>query len=305
MPIIMCDHLTKRYGGVQALADLSFAVESSGCIGFLGPNGAGKTTTLRILTGLAKPTAGRATINGYDVVHQQEQVLRQIGYLPQAPAFYNDMTGEEIMLWVASLFRMERGAARAQTESLLKRLGLWEHRRRRVGGYSGGMKQRLGFATALVNRPKVLLLDEPVSALDPAGRHELLNLIEELKGETTIFMSTHVLGDMERVCDRVIIVKEGRVAVEATMTELRDQYASPIFTVAVHPNDPDLTETLQRLPYIEGVTREAHQYRIVARNLGVARRELPQAILHTGATLVRYGSEEPTLEEIFLKVVGS
>jgi ABC-2 type transport system ATP-binding protein len=305
MSLIACKGLTKAYGSVKALRGITFTVETGGCVGFLGPNGAGKTTTIRILTGLAQPTGGSATVDGLDAVADNARVRERIGYLAQSPAFYNYMSGEEFMLWTAGLFGMQGKAARMRSEELLKRLGLWEARRRSIGGYSGGMKQRLGIAQALVNRPKIVFLDEPVSALDPIGRHEILTLIDELRSETTVFMSTHVLGDVERVCDRVIIVREGQVAVEASMDELRQTYATPVFTVELDPHDKDLTALMQALPYVSGVRREGPVYRVATSDTKAARSLLPRAILDAGATLVQYGAEAPTLEDIFLKVVGA
>lgn len=305
MPTIFCENLTKRYGSVEALRGLSFAVENGGCIGFLGPNGAGKTTTIRILTGLASPTGGKAVVDGLDAVTQRDQVRSRIGYLAQSPAFYNYMTGEEFMLWTASLFHLDGQVARSRTEELLKRVSLWEARRRAIGGYSGGMRQRLGLAHAMINKPKILFLDEPVSALDPIGRHEILTLIDQLRNECTVFMSTHVLGDVERVCDRVIIVRQGTVAVEAAIDELREQYASPVFTVEVETRDADMAQVLQALPFVGGVRRDGAVYRVAATDVARARRELPQAVVATGVTLLRYGVEAPNLEDIFLKVVGT
>lgn len=303
MTRMICDGLTKRYGRVEALKGLSFSVADGGCIGFLGPNGAGKTTTIRILAGLARPTGGRATVDGLDVVTQRDQVQKRMGYLAQSPAFYNYMSGAEFMQWTASLFHLDGKTARSRTEELLKRLGLWDVRRRAIGGYSGGMRQRLGIAQALINRPALLFLDEPVSALDPSGRHEILGLIAELKQESTVFMSTHVLNDVERVCDRVIIVREGKVAIEATMKDLRETYATPVFTVEVEAHDPDLTPALRTESYVSGVRREGSLYRVAASDPVAARTRLPRAILDAGATLIRYGVETPTLEDIFLKVV--
>jgi ABC-2 type transport system ATP-binding protein len=297
-------NLTKRYGEFQALKSMSFTVEEGGCVGFLGPNGAGKTTTIRILTGLAQPTSGRATIDGLDAVAQRDQVRSRIGYLAQTPAFYNYMTGEEFLLWTADIFGIDRKTARLRSEELLKGLGIWDARRRSIGGYSGGMKQRLGFAQALINKPKLVFLDEPVSALDPVGRHEILNFIEQLKGQTTVFMCTHVLSDVERVCDRVIIARNGQVVVESSMTDLRQQHAAPVFTVEIDAKDRNITANLQALPYVSGVRKEGTTYTIAARDVATARARLPEAILQTGATLVKYGSEAPTLEDIFLQVVG-
>ncbi|HLO02906.1 MAG TPA: ABC transporter ATP-binding protein [Symbiobacteriaceae bacterium] len=302
--MITVENLTKRYGDFQALKSISFSVEEGGCVGFLGPNGAGKTTTIRILTGLAKPTSGRATVDGLDAIAQRDQVRSRIGYLAQTPAFYNYMTGEEFLLWTADIFSIERKTARLRSEELLRGLGIWDARRRRIGGYSGGMKQRLGFAQALINKPKLVFLDEPVSALDPVGRHEILNFIEQLKGQTTVFMCTHVLSDVERVCDRVIIARGGQVVVESSMTDLRQQHAAPVFTIEVDAQDRNITADLLALPYVSGVRKEGLLYTISARDVAAARIRLPEAILQTGATLVSYGAQAPNLEDIFLQVVG-
>lgn len=288
---------------MEALRGLSFSVQQGRCIGFLGPNGAGKTTTIRILTGLAAPTAGRAEVDGLDAVSQRDQVRARIGYLSQSPAFYGYMSGEEFLLWTASLFGIAPKEARLRAEELLRRLGLWDARRRAIGGYSGGMKQRLGLAQALVNRPKILFLDEPVSALDPVGRHEILNLIGELRQETVVFMSSHVLGDVERVCDQVVIVNEGRIAVDASMQELRERYATPVFTVEADAGGRDLAGRLSAEPYVAAVRQEGPVLRVTVSDLAAARARLPGAVLETGATLLRYGSEAPSLEDIFLKVV--
>lgn len=303
MTAIACTGLTKRYGTVEALRGLTFSVEGAGCVGFLGPNGAGKTTTIRILTGLAQPTGGTALVDGLDVTRHPDQVRSRIGYLAQTPAFYNYMSGLEFLLWVADLFGLDHRTARARSEELLKRLGLWDARRRAIGGYSGGMKQRLGLAQALINCPPILFLDEPVSALDPIGRHEILGLIEEWKNECTIFMSSHVLADVERLADRVVIIAQGKTAVEASMAGLREQYASPVFLVETDRHDPDLAPALTAEPWIAGVRREGAAYRVAVRDVAVARARLPRLVLDKGATLLRYEVEAPTLEDIFLKVV--
>lgn len=302
---IACTHLEKQYGKVAALRGLSFSVDGNGgCIGFLGPNGAGKTTTIRILAGLARPTGGSATVDGLDVVRDRDRVRSRIGYLAQSPAFFNYMTAEEFLLWTADLFRLDRRAARAYSEELLRLLGLWEDRRRAIGGFSGGMRQRLGIAQALVNRPRIVFLDEPVSALDPMGRYEILRLIAQLKSETTVFMSSHVLADVERVSDQVIIINRGQVAAQATMSELRERYATPVFTVEVDPDDPDLNALLEAEPYVSGVRREGSVYRVAAADGTAARQQLPRKVMEAGATLVRYGTEVPSLEDVFLKVVN-
>ena len=217
---VACGGLTKRYGEVVALDGLTLEVPKGAVFGILGPNGAGKTTLLRLLTGLARPSAGRATVAGLDVTAQAEEVHRRIGFLDQSPRYYAWMRGRELVAFVGELFGL-RGAALAQrVDEVLALTGLTEAANRRIGGYSGGMRQRLGLAQALVNRPEVLFLDEPVSSLDPAGRHEILEAISALRGTATVCMSTHILADVERVCDAVAILDHGRLLVSAPVAEL-------------------------------------------------------------------------------------
>ena len=209
--------LTKHYKGVQALTDLTLDVPAGTVFGFLGPNGAGKTTALKVLAGLARATAGSATINGVPVSAAGEH-RRQLGYLAQDPRFYGWMTGRETLRYVAR-FRGADANRERWIGSLLDRVGIADAADRRTSTYSGGMRQRLGIAQALVGRPAVILLDEPVSALDPIGRKDVLDLMRELKGETTVFYSTHILDDVQRVSDHVAILDHGRL-VKAAPTQV-------------------------------------------------------------------------------------
>ena len=192
--------------------------------GFLGPNGAGKTTTLRILAGLARPTGGRASVLGHDVTRDAEPST-PLGYLPDVPGFYKWMTAPSTCSSPAELFGLRRRALAAHQGTARPR----RPRRRDdpIGGYSRGMKQRLGVAQALINAPRLLLLDEPTSALDPIGRREILEMIAALAGRTTVFFSTHILADVERVCDTVAILDKGRVVAQAGIDELRRATAAP------------------------------------------------------------------------------
>ena len=214
---ISMNGLTKHYKDVQALTDLTLDVPAGTVFGFLGPNGAGKTTALKVLAGLARATAGSATVNGVAVSAAGEH-RRQLGYLAQDPRFYGWMTGRETLRYVAQLPRRRR-RPRARIDSLLDRVGIADAADRRTSTYSGGMRQRLGIAQALVGRPAVILLDEPVSALDPIGRKDVLDLMRELKGETTVFYSTHILDDVQRVSDHVAILDHGRL-VKAAPTQV-------------------------------------------------------------------------------------
>ena len=237
-PAVACRGLTKHYGPVVALAELDLEIPSGTIFGFLGPNGAGKTTTLRLLTGLARPTSGRATVAGVEVsgarpegragrVEGSSRAL--FGYLDQDPRFYGWMRGRELLELVADLYGLDRTDRRARIGEMLDLVDLSDAAGRRIGGYSGGMRQRLGLAAALLARPAVLFLDEPVSALDPAGRHDLLEVIGRLRGTTTVFMSSHILNDVERVCDRVAILDRGRLLADAPIEELLARYAAPVY----------------------------------------------------------------------------
>lgn len=305
MSAIRIEGLTKRFGAVQALDGLSLEVEAGTVFGFLGPNGAGKTTTLRILAGLARPTAGRAWVAG-DPVGPESQARARIGYLPEEPRFYPWMTARELLeRYVAGLFGLTGKESRARADSVLDRVGLASVGGRRVGGFSRGMRQRLGLAQALLHRPPVLLLDEPVSALDPVGRRDLLELIGSLKAEATVFMSTHILQDVERICDTVGVIRDGRlVAVEARQ-RLLERYAVP--AVEVEFDAPAEAVAVW--------AREAEHHPEVARAEvnGVCVRlrlysqgptpEVQRLALDSGLMVRRYQVAQPTLEDVFLRLM--
>src|SRR3954464_2063507 len=224
--------LTKSFGPTVALDHIDLVVQPGVVFGFLGRNGAGKTTALRILSGLAQPTAGTARVLGHDVTAATDVVRAQIGFLPDVPGFYPWMTAREYLEFAGQLFELDRATIDARATTLLEMAGLASVTTR-VGGFSRGMKQRLGIAQALINAPSLLMLDEPTSALDPIGRREVLEMIASLRGRTTVFFSTHILADVERVCDAVAILESGRVVANASVTELRARSASNRLTVEV------------------------------------------------------------------------
>lgn len=295
--------LSKRYGSVKALNNLSFSVSDKRAVGILGPNGAGKTTTIRILTGLANATSGEARVGGIDVKRNPHEVRRHIGYLSQSPVFYNWMSAQEFMLYVGSIFGIPRAEGLKRSEELLKRLDIWEARNRRIGGFSGGMKQRLGIAQALLNRPEMVLLDEPVSALDPIGRHEILKLIADLSHETSVFMSSHVLADVERVCDYVIIINRGQVAAQASIKELKERYATPTFVVETD-EQIDVAGLMTGEAWFANAREEGPSWRIAVSDVGAAKVRIPSLLLDQGHTFTRFEQLAPNLEDIFLKVVA-
>ncbi len=307
MDAIRIQGLCKRFGAVQALDRLDLTVQPGSVFGFLGPNGAGKTTTLRILTGLARATSGRAWVAGVEVGHGD--VRRKIGYLPDVPAFYGWMSAREYLTdLVAPIFGLAPAEARARAQEYLELAGLADAARRRIGGFSRGMKQRLGIAQALMNRPEVLLLDEPVSALDPAGRHEVLELIERLRGRNTVFFSTHILADVERVCDTVGIIHQGRLVVQAGRDELLDRYAQPVVEVEFDATSAEVkgwTASLVGNPLVAGSSVEGRVVRLAVADPAAARPVLPGLVAQAGLAVQRYQWARPSLEDVFLRLVGA
>ncbi len=301
-PAIEITRLVKRFGDAVALDGIDLAVPRGSVFGFLGPNGAGKTTALRILTGLARPTAGAARILGSDVSTAGNDVRHQIGYLPDVPGFYPWMTALELVEYTGRLFGIERRTLRERAESLLEMAGL-SGIRTKVRGFSRGMKQRLGIAQALVNAPNVLLLDEPTSALDPIGRRDVLEMIASLRGRTTVFFSTHILADVERVCDTVAILDRGRVVANAPITELKRRAAVDRLVIEVDGDPAMLIGEIEKRPWIRSIDVVQDRVTLAVTDLDSAQRELPAAIAATGLGLKRLEGTEKSLEDMFVELV--
>jgi len=301
--------LTKHYPGVQALTDLSLDVPAGTIYGFLGPNGAGKSTTIKLLAGLTRPTGGTASVAGIPIA-AGPAYRREVGYLAQEPRFYDWMTGRETLRFVASLYPSGQRADGTQVDTVLARVGLADAADRRTKTYSGGMRQRLGIAQALVGRPSVLLLDEPVSSLDPVGRREVLDLMRDLKGETTVFYSTHILDDVERVSDHVAILDGGRLVRSAPTTDLLASFNQDRLRVVIGGADDSTAVALAGLPgvvSVEPAERDGDLRSYVVRVEPSATTAVQAAITRFGADhglavtenhLVRLG-----LEDVFFRLI--
>lgn len=304
---ISCRNLTKYYGKVVGVCDLNLSIPEGVIFGFLGPNGAGKTTTIKLLSGLSRPNSGRIWICGKEMVFGDHTLHRYIGYLPEEPRFYGWMRGREFLEYVGALFGLEGKGLRKRVEEMIELAGLEEAADRRIGGYSRGMRQRLGIAQAMINHPPVLLLDEPCSALDPIGRKEILDMISKLRGQTTVFMSTHILSDVERVCDTVGIIDHGELLVQASIEELREHYARPIFLIRFESENGVLrsfADELLKIPWISRVEVMEGILRVMVEDLEIAKRKLPEIVASSGLTMLHYELIAPTLEEIFIRLVG-
>ncbi len=224
MAMIEIKQISKCYRQVQALKEISLSVPSHCVFGLLGQNGAGKTSLIRILAGLISQSSGSFTIDGMTMPACKESV----GYLSQNPSFYPWMTGKELLAFSGQLYGMDPRVMKKRISQLLDLCNIEQASHRRIGEYSSGMIQRLGIAQAILHKPKVVLLDEPASALDPLGRKDILQLIRTLREETTVFMSSHILEDMQRVCDEVAIIREGSLVLQDTMINLLKSQAQPM-----------------------------------------------------------------------------
>ncbi len=212
--------LTKRYGDIVAIRDISFTAEKGQILGFLGPNGAGKTTTMRIITGFLPASSGTVKVAGFDIFEQSYEVRKRIGYLPENPPLYNDMTVSGYLEFAARIKGVANANLRGAVDRGVERCGLGEVQRRVCGHLSKGFRQRVGLAQALINDPAVLVLDEPTIGLDPRQIIDIRTLIRELAGERTVILSTHILPEVAQLCEKVVIINQGRIAVEGLLPEL-------------------------------------------------------------------------------------
>ena len=304
--------LTKHYPGVQALTDLSLDVPAGSIYGFLGPNGAGKSTTLKILGGLIRPSAGTATVSGFPLA-AGAAYRQQVGYLAQEPRFYDWMSGRETLRFVASLSPDPTSVATAWIDEVLGKVGLADTGDRRTKTYSGGMRQRLGIGQALVSRPRVLLLDEPVSALDPIGRREVLDLMRDLKSdETTVFYSTHILDDVQRVSDHVAILDQGRLVTAAPTAELLETFTRDRLRIGIVGASDDTAIALASLPGVLAIQAgerdgdlRTYTIRIRTEDAAAVQREVTRFASDHDLTLTENGLIRLDLEDVFLRLIDS
>jgi ABC-2 type transport system ATP-binding protein len=306
--------LTKRFGGasgVLAVNGLDLDVPAGSVFGLLGPNGAGKTTTLRLITGLARPTGGTVAIDGVQVAGEADRGLgtrRAIGVLDQDPRYYGWMTGRELVVLAGRLQGLSSRDAAVRATETLDVVGLSDAAKRRISGYSGGMRQRLGIAQALVSRPRLLVLDEPVSSLDPEGRRDLLVLIEQLGATATVIFSTHVLTDIERICDRVGIIDHGRLVTEGPLDELLARFAQPLYRLEPEPDQAAAIDTLagrlRETPWVDDVRVDPARIMVSITDEKAASAGLLPLIVAAGVRLAAFERVRPSLEDVFLRLVG-
>jgi ABC-2 type transport system ATP-binding protein len=297
--------LKKNYGRLEALKSISFEVEKGSVFGFIGRNGAGKTTTMNILTGLIKFNGGKIFIKGKDFLKNKQELVRSIGYLPETPTFYNYMNAYEYLNFIARIIGCDLKKSSKSVGKLLEMVKLTKQGKRRIGGYSRGMKQRLALAVAFMNSPEILFLDEPASALDPEGRVEMLELIESLKdNKITIFLSTHILNDAERVCDRICIIDEGKILLTKNLSELHETYIQPIFDVEFEEDPKNEVDLLKKLSWIESIKENGRRISIYVKDIDYAKKEILKEISKLNTNVTSYQIRKSTLEDIFMRIVS-
>ncbi len=301
MSLVSMTGITKKFGSNFAVNNLSIELHKGVCTALLGPNGAGKTTTLSMLAGIMKPSSGEITFDGV----ANRDFRNYIGYLPQYPVFYGWMTGKEYLQYVGQLAGLQKSDASNKADELLELVGIAEAKKRKVSGYSGGMKQRLGIAQALMNDPLLLILDEPVSALDPIGRREVLTLMKQLKEKTTILFSTHVLHDAEEICDYIYIIKSGELAINGTLEQLQTEHQQPTIYVEGELELEKWISEINSYPFVsELVSHTPKTLTITVTDVETARRELLRYFGSVNLPIRKFELVRTSLEDLFLKVAA-
>ena len=306
--MIEVQHLTKRYGRVTAVHDVSFRVERGEILGFLGPNGAGKTTTMRILTGYMPATEGNAIVAGFDVFEQPIEAKRRTGYLPETPPLYPDMSVSEYLDFVAKIKGVASADRRARVQYVMGRTRITDMANRLCGKLSKGYKQRVGLASALIHNPDVLILDEPTAGLDPKQIIETRELIKELAGDHTIILSTHILPEVAQTCQRVVIINKGHVVAIDTPDNLTARLrGSETMYLQLDASGADAAASLSQVP---GVTRVVESdrrdgmvgYEVDSESGRDVRRDLARAVVSSGWGLLEMRPMRMSLEDVFLSL---
>ncbi|WP_342048533.1 ABC transporter ATP-binding protein [Bacillus sp. OTU530] len=292
-------NVTKIFKGKIAVNNFSMELQSGECVGLIGPNGAGKSTLIKVISDIIDPTAGEVLLNGKKI----SKIKREIGYLPQYPNFFHWMTAKETLTFMGQLSGLKKEELTNSIPEILTKVGLRGEENSKVSTFSGGMKQRLGIAQALLHKPSLIVMDEPVSALDPIGRREVLNLIEEIKKDTTMLLSTHILSDAEEICERFVIIKDGTKIEDTTITELLNRNSENQLIVEITAKNQEWIDVVKKLPYVKEVEVIGNKVKIKVENIERNKNILLKNALEHEVDIVKFEINKDSLEEIFLKLV--
>jgi len=305
---IITEGLSKSWGEVHALKDLNLEVPRNSIFGFLGPNGAGKTTTIKLLLGLIAPTKGNGKVYGKDILKDSIEVRKHIGYLAQEPSYYDYMTARETLRYKALFYYSgPRDAVETRVEETLELVELEDKADRPIKGFSGGERQRLGIAQAQIHGPDLLILDEPAANLDPMGRRDVLAIMEKLRHNTTIFYSTHILGDVQRVSDTVAILNHGELVAQDSIENLLSGGAGSVYTFTVKGDPTDAVSRLGELPWITNLHQSTeakdNRFTVSVSDDDAAETELLRTLLDNGLRVSQFGRRRYNLEDVFMNIV--
>lgn len=292
-------NVTKVFKRKIAVNNFSMELQAGECVGLIGPNGAGKSTLIKVISDIIHPTAGEVLLNGIKI----SKMKSEIGYLPQYPNFFHWMTARETLTFMGQLSGLKKEELSKLIPKILEKVGLKGEENAKVSTFSGGMKQRLGIAQALLHKPSLIVMDEPVSALDPIGRREVLNLIEEIKKDTTILLSTHILSDAEEICERFVIIKDGTKIEDTTIKELLHRNSENKLIIEITTKDQKWIEVVKKLPYVKDVEVVGLKIKVKVESIEINKNMLLQNALEHKVNIVKFEMSNDTLEEIFLKLV--
>jgi ABC-2 type transport system ATP-binding protein len=303
--MIKVSGLTKDYGSRRAISNLSFDAQQGEIVGFIGPNGAGKTTTMRILTGYMPPTDGEAIVAGYDVVEESLEVRKRVGYLPETVPLYTDMVVFDYLKFMGELRKIPNVDTRV--DEVLDMVGLIDRADGYIGNLSKGMRQRIGLAQALLHRPEVLILDEPTIGLDPGQVVEVRELIREIGKERTVLLSTHLLNEAQNICDRVLIINQGKIVTQDTTENLQARLiGAERVIIRVRGEADELAKTVKQVKGVQGVeTKEDGSVEFEFSSGKDVRPEVAKQVINSGYDLIELRPLGMSLEEIFLELTGS
>jgi ABC-2 type transport system ATP-binding protein len=308
-PVIRTHGLSKIYGDVHALKSLDIEIPKNSITGFLGANGAGKSTTIKLLLGLLKPTVGSGTIFGMDIIKDSPEIRQRAGYLSQTPRFYDRMTAREVLRFTARFFfKGPASKIEERVSEMLELVELQDRADRPVGGFSGGERQRVGIAQAQINYPDLLILDEPAAALDPMGRHAVLRIMERLRKHTTIFYSTHILDDVQRVSDRVVILHRGELVMQGPVEMLLNGTDGVVYTMVTQGEVSAAQESVVSQPWVSSlnlsVVNGLTQWQVGVKDEMVANQELLRLVLTCKElNVLEFGRQKRELEQVFMQLV--
>lgn len=307
--VIQTYGLTKTYQEANALQNLNLQVPQNSICGFLGPNGAGKSTTIKLLLGLTRPTKGRAEVFGMDSVRDSVAIRQRVGYLAQDPRYYDHMTAREILRFTARFFYSgPSGMIEERIKETLELVGIADKAERPIKGFSGGERQRLGIAQAQINYPDLIILDEPAASLDPMGRRDVLEVMERLRKHTTVFYSTHILDDVQRVSDTVVIMNHGQLVAHAPIEELMAGKDGIMYSLIVKGDGQSSKTRLAQQAWVTSVTTKSRNgstaLQVNVTDVGAAEAQLLRLLLaDAGTTITEFGRKKYNLEEVFLGIV--